>query len=158
MDVIAMACFIVCPLSPFPLIPKPQALIPALQTKQPRGVLPANALALLLTNRQPGDRLEHRRDAADLMWIVASGEDVIGAGEVDRELQRALVEVDRVVVELLQVAARRALDLRAAVLERMETAVETFGQIRDRAAQVAERPADVRVALRHAGEGERGGG
>src|SRR5882724_12147734 len=92
------------------------------------------------------------------MRIVAAGEDVIGAGEVDRQLQRALVEVDGVVVELLQVGARRPVDLRAAVLEIVEAAVEALDQIRDRAAEMTERPLDLREALGHTVEGERSGG
>ena len=45
--------------------------------------------------------------------------------------------------------------LRAAVLERVEAAIEPLGEIRNRAAEVAERPADLREALRHAGEHQR---
>ena len=37
---------------------------------------------------QASNRLDHQRDAADLMRIVAAGEDAIGAGEVEREADR----------------------------------------------------------------------
>ena len=89
------------------------------------------------------------------MRIVAAGEHVVGAGEVDCELQCALIEVHRVVVELLQVRARFLLNIHAAVLERVEAAVEPLGEIRNRAAQMAERPANLRKPLGHAGEDER---
>src|SRR5260221_4791945 len=57
------------------------------QSEELRRVLPADAFALFVGDRQLGDRLQHHRDAADLMRIVAASHDVIGAGEIDRELQ-----------------------------------------------------------------------
>src|SRR5262249_26286994 len=77
-----------------------------LQTEQACGVAPADLLALVVGDRQRGNRLEHRRDAADLVRVVAAGEHVIGAREIDGQLQRALVEVHGVVVEVLQIRAR----------------------------------------------------
>ena len=55
--------------------------------KKPR---PQNLRFVPIINRQPADRLEHEGDAADHVRVVAAGEDVVGAGEVDGELQRAL--------------------------------------------------------------------
>src|SRR5947209_3341340 len=91
------------------------------------------------------------------MRVIAAGEDVIGAGELDSELQRPLIEVHGVVVEVLQVGAGLALNRRAAVLERVEAAIQTLREIRNRAAEVTERPADVREALGDAAEHERRG-
>ena len=45
----------------------------------------------------------------------------------------------------------------AAVLERVEAAIEPLGEIRNRAAEMAERPADARIALDDAAEDERRG-
>src|SRR5262245_2293530 len=105
--------------------PDPPDLLDSLFEAQQTGrVLPANLLALVVGDRQRGDRVEHRRDAADLVRVVAAGEHVIGAGEVDGELQRALVEVHGVVVEVLEVTARLLLDVRAAVLERVDAAIQ----------------------------------
>src|SRR5882672_1566292 len=123
-----------------------------LEPEQPRCVETVDAGAFFVADRQLRDRVEHRRDAADLMRIVAAGEDVIGAGELDRQLQRALVEVHGVVVELAQVAARLAIDVGAAILERVEAAIEPLGEVRNRAAEMTERPADAWIALGDAAE------
>src|SRR3954452_8460200 len=128
------------------------------QSEKPGRVLPANALSLLVADRQLVDRLEHQRDAADLMRVVAAGQNVIGACEVDRKLQRNLIEIDCVVVELLQIGARRTLNLRAAVLEVMEAAIEPFDEIGYGAAEVTERPFDVGEALGYTVERQRSGG
>src|SRR5213592_382870 len=89
---------------------------------------------------QCGDAGEHLLQASDLMRIVAAGEDVIGAAEVDGQPQRARVEVDRVVVELLQVRTGRAVDVYAALGECVESAVEALDEVRNRAAEVSEQP------------------
>ena len=47
------------------------------------------------------DALDHLRHAADLVGIVAPGQDPPGAGEAQGEMQRVHVEIDRVVVELV---------------------------------------------------------
>lgn len=93
------------------------------------------------------------------MGVVGAGEDVGGAGEVDGEADGARVEVHRVVVELLaQIGRRRARDMDAAVGEGAPAAVEPLRQIRNRAAQVSEHPANLREALDHAAEDESGSG
>ena len=83
---------------------------------------------------------------------------MIGAGEIDRQLQRADVEVHRVVVEVAQVLARRTVDVRAALFECVKAAVEPLDEVRNRAAEVAERPLDVGKALDDAAEDEARGG
>ena len=88
--------------------------------------------------------LDHLGDAADLMRIVAAGDDVVDAGEIDGELDRLRIEVDGVVVELLEVRAGRPRDVGAALAEGFEAAVEPFGKIRDRAAEMARAPSVMR--------------
>ena len=56
----------------------------------------------------------------------------------------------------LEVRRRRLVDVGAAFLERAEAAIEPLGQIRDRAAEMAERPADLRIALHDAAEDQLG--
>ena len=92
------------------------------------------------------------------MRVIAAGEDVIRAREIDRELERTLIEVDRVVVEPAEIRRRRPIDVRTAILERVKAAVEPLGEVRNRAAEMAERPSDLRKALDDAAEDERGGG
>ena len=71
------------------------------------------------------------------MRIVAARQDVIDAGEGDRQVEGARVEIHGVIVELLEVFAGVARDVGAAIVEGFEAAIQSFGEIRDRAAQVA---------------------
>src|SRR5438034_565350 len=86
-----------------------------IQREKLRGVAAEDCRFVCTRDLQCGDAGEHLLQASDLMRIVAAGEDVIGAGEVDGQPQRARVEVDRIVVELLQVRAGRAVDVYAAL-------------------------------------------
>ena len=73
-----------------------------------RAVAAQDGGALLGRDRERLETLLHARDAADLVRIVAAGEHVVGAGEGDRQRERSGIEVDRVVVEALEVFARRS--------------------------------------------------
>ena len=101
-----------------------------------------------LVQVQLSDRLEHQRDAADLVRVIAAGEDVVDSREADRELHRIGVEVHGVEVELLEILRRRLADVRAALRERAVAAVEPFGEVRDRASHVRQHPADPRDGAR----------
>src|SRR6266540_2552077 len=81
------------------------------------------------------------------MRVIAAGEDVVCTSEVDR-----------VAVELAKIRGRRAIDVRAAVLERVEAAVEALGQVWNRAAEMTQRPADPWETFDDPAEDERGGG
>src|SRR5207248_8755413 len=133
--------------------PRPR-VFSSIKRKKSRRVAAENLLAIILGYVERGDAVEHAAEASDLMRIVAAGQDVIGAGEIDRQLQRADVEVHRVVVELAQVLARRTVDVRAALFECVKAAVEPLDEVRNRAAEVAERPLDVWEALDDAAEDE----
>ena len=64
-----------------------------------------------------------------------------GAGEIDRQLQRARVEVDGVVIEVLQVVARRLLDVsRGSPRTRASRDRAAPSRIRNRPAEVASAP------------------
>src|SRR5438552_10832142 len=89
----------------------------SIQREKLRGVAAEDCQFVCTRDLQCGDAGEHLLQASDLMRIVAAGEDVIGAAEVDGQPQRARVEVDRVVVELLQVRTGRAVDVYAALGE-----------------------------------------
>ena len=103
-------------------------LSPYLQ--QACGVTAEDAGLVGVGDRQVADGVEHQRDAADLVRVVAAREDPVGAGELDRQLQRALGEVDRVVVEVpLQVRRGRLVDPRPALLERAKPAIEPLGRL-----------------------------
>src|SRR6185503_3791042 len=126
-----------------------------LSLEQRLSVSAQNPGLVRVRDRQRLDGLEHERNASDHVGIVAAGENAVRARELDRELQRALREVHRVVPEVpLQVRGGRFIDLCAAFLERAEAAVQPFGEIGNRAAEVAEHPADPRVTLHHAAEYE----
>src|SRR5581483_6131078 len=92
------------------------------------------------------------------MRIVAAREDVVRSGELDGKPERVHVEVDRVEVEVAQICARRAIDVAPAVLEREKAAIQPLGEIGNRAAEVAERPADSRKPLEDSGKDQRRGG
>src|SRR5262249_37167265 len=56
-----------------------------LQREQPRSISAKYAGARRLGDVERPQRGEHRRDAADLMRVVAPGQNAIGAGEGDRQ-------------------------------------------------------------------------
>src|SRR5258708_19770773 len=56
------------------------------QSEELRRVLPADAFALFVGDRQLGNRLQHHRDAAGLMLLFAASHALIGAPEFDRTL------------------------------------------------------------------------
>src|SRR5450759_2893189 len=101
---------------------------------------------------------DHFGNAAALGGVVAAGDDVVDAGEIDGELAGLRAEVDGVEVELLEIAAGWARDVGAALAEGFKSAVETLGKIRDRAAEVAEGPLNAREAFGDSAEDEFGGG
>src|ERR1700688_1307724 len=129
--------------------------------QQARRVVAEDAGALELGDRQRADRVQHLRDAADLVRVVAAGEEVVGAGESQGQLERAGIEVHRVEVEPLEDLAGRPSEMDAALAEGVEPAVEPLGQVGDGAAQVAQHPADAGepfgdAAEHQLGRGERG--
>src|SRR5260370_6477331 len=115
--------------------------------QQARGVSAEDCGAVGLRDIQRRDAVEHLAQASDLVWIVAAGQDVIRARNVDRQLQRVAVEIYRVVVELLQVFAWRPIDIRTAFLECVESAIEPLDEIWNRAAEMAEGPFDARETI-----------
>src|SRR5687767_466905 len=79
---------------------------------QERGrVAAGNPFTLRRRYRQPADGVEHLRNAADLVRVVAAGKDMVGTREFDRQLDAVGVEVHGVVIERLQVRAGRAADV-----------------------------------------------
>src|SRR5436190_15588220 len=100
-----------------------------IQREKLRGVAAEDCRFVCTRNLQCGDAGEHLLQASDLMRIVAAGQDVSGAGELDGQPQRARVEIDRVVIELLQVGAGRAVDVCAALAEGVESAVEALDEV-----------------------------
>src|SRR5512142_1845565 len=113
-----------------------------LYPQQPRRVAPEHRPTVLLRDVEASQALQHRRNAADAVGIVAPGENLARPGELQGELQRPRIEVHRVVEELLQVGAGRAPDVLAALRERLVPAIQPLGEIRDRAAEMPQDPAD----------------
>ena len=100
----------------------------------------------------------HFGNAADLVWIVATGKDLADAGEADGQLERAWIEVNGIEIKLFEIGTGRARDVFATVGKGFIAAVEALGEIRDGAAEVREDPFDVGKTLNHAAEDEAGGG
>src|SRR5712692_5772933 len=92
----------------------------ALLFQQPRCVVSQDAGAVLLGDLQRADACQHRRQAADLVRIITAGQDVIGAGEGNGQLESAEVEIYCVVVELFEIVTRGPRDLRPALGEGVE--------------------------------------
>src|SRR5262245_8305910 len=86
------------------------------------------------------------------MRIVAAGEYVIRSGKVDCIHQSIDVKVNRVIVKLLEILARRLVDVRAAFLEGAVATVPTFGNVGNRAAQMTEHPGDIGKTFCHTTE------
>src|SRR5690349_2013574 len=78
-----------------------------IESQQFRRVAAEDGRFVRIGNLQGVNAREHLGDAADLVRVVAAGEDVRGAGELDGQPQRARIEVDRVVVELPEIRAGR---------------------------------------------------
>src|SRR5678815_626734 len=97
---------------------------------------------------------QHRRNAPDLMRVVAASEDAVGTRKRDGETERVRIEVHRVVIPPPQVIARRPIDVATTILERVKAAIEPFGHVGHRAAQVREDPLDVREPLPNPAEDE----
>src|ERR1043166_9230968 len=114
------------------------------EPEQPRGVSAQDLSLLLLRDVESPDHLEHPRNAADLVRIVAPGQDLAGAGELDREAERLRIEVHRVVVEGLQVFAGRLPDVGAALGERLVAPIEPFGEVGYGPAEMAQHPSNPR--------------
>src|SRR5215831_13803904 len=102
--------------------------------------------------------LQHLGDAADLVRVVAAGEDLRRAAEADGQLERAGVEVDGIEVKLFEIRAGRARDVLAAVGESFIAAVKALSNVRNGTAEVSEDPFDIGKALRDAAEDEAGRG
>src|SRR6185437_1301104 len=101
---------------------------------------------------------KHLGDAADLVRVVAAGEDLACAAEADSKLERAGIEVHGIEIKLFEIRAGRARDVFAAFGKGFKTAVEAFSQVWNGAAEMAEHPLDIGKSLRHAAEDEAGGG
>src|SRR5690349_2859860 len=90
------------------------------------------------------------------MRIVARGHDAVGAREIDREPDSKRIEVHSIVIELPQILAWPALDVDATIRECLPPAIESLGEIRNRAAEMTQYPFDVRIPFRNACEHELG--
>src|SRR5262249_17840489 len=105
------------------------------QAQQCRGIRASDPCALELGDGQLGGRVEHRRDAADLVGVIAASQDMVGAREADRELERTLIEIDGIVIKIPQVRARWPLNVRPTFAERVEAAVQPLGEVRNGATE-----------------------
>src|SRR5690606_12363282 len=88
------------------------------KSQQARGVSTQDVPPVVVANVDPPQRVEHLLDAADLVGVVAAGQDVVGAREPDRELDGIGVEVQRVVIEPPEILGWRLRDVPAALRER----------------------------------------
>ena len=129
-----------------------------LNSEQARSVSTQNHLALFFGHPHGLQAFKHLGDAADLVRVVAAGEDLAGAAEADGQLKRARIEVNGIEVKLFKIGAGRARDVSAAFGKGFKTAVEALSQVRNGAAKMAEHPLDIGKSLRHAAEDEAGGG
>src|SRR6266853_5876539 len=121
-----------------------------LDSQQPPGVAAEDELAIGVGYPHRLQTLQHFGDTADLVWIVAAGEDLAGAGEADGQLERARIEVNRIVEKLFEIRAWRARDVGATVSKGLIAAVKPLRQVRNGAAEMAEHPFDVGKSFRHA--------
>src|SRR6266853_1762584 len=121
-----------------------------LNSEQTRGAAAEDLLAVGVGDLHGLQALQHFRNAADLVWIVAAGEDLAGAGEADGQLERARIEVNRIVEKLFEIRAWRARDVGATVSKGLIAAVKPLRQVRNGAAEMAEHPFDVGKSFRHA--------
>src|SRR5262249_30276957 len=124
------------------------------QLQDSRRVAAENHLLFLCADVNLAERVEHLRDAADLMWVIAAGQNVVRTSELDRKLDRIRIEVDRIEVAALEIFARRARDVLTAIGERLVPSIQTLCQIRQRTTHVGENPGDVRISFEHAGENQ----
>src|SRR5579871_6518908 len=119
----------------------PRTFGPSLHPQQLLRIPSKNLRLVLVADGESTNRVEHQRNAADHVRIVARGENPIHSGEFDRKRDRSLREVDGVVVEMpLEVRRGRFVDVGAALFERAESPIEPLGQIGNRAPEVAEHP------------------
>src|SRR5436853_1975063 len=84
---------------------------PLIESQQLRRVAAEDGRFVRIRHLQCVNAREHFLQAADLVRVVAAGEDVIGAGELDGQPQCPWIEVDGVVVELLEICARRMVNI-----------------------------------------------
>ena len=92
------------------------------------------------------------------MRVVAAGKNMVCTGEANRQIYGARIEIHGVVKKLFQINAWRLRDVRSTIAERFVSAVQSFGKIWDRAAQMAQHPADIRKSLYDSAEDQPGGG
>src|SRR4029077_2825417 len=69
---------------------------------------------------------QHFRNTPDLVWVVAAGKDLAGAGEAYGQLERAWIEVNGVIEKLFEIRTGRARDVGAAVSKGLIAAIETL--------------------------------
>src|SRR5438270_12953418 len=81
----------------------PEVLMIELNSEQARGVAAEDELAVGVGDPHGLQALQHLGDAADLVRVVAAGEDLAGAGEADGQLKRARIEVDGIEEELFEI-------------------------------------------------------
>src|SRR3989304_3863232 len=98
-----------------PFVPVTRMLI--LQAEQSLSVTSQNPFLDLWGETQLIDTSQHALQTANLMRVVTPGQQVIRPGKVDRELQGLGVEVHRIVIEGLQVRARRSAGMLPAFFE-----------------------------------------
>src|SRR5688500_18448908 len=112
------------------------------EPEKPRGVAAQNLRAVSVGDRETADARQHLRNAPDLVRVIAAGEDVTNAGELHRQSLCRGVEVDRIVVEALQMIAWLLRDVGAAFGECLVAAVHSLREIRDGGSHVREHPGD----------------
>src|ERR1700676_4510285 len=84
------------------------------EPQQSRGVASQDRCFINIRNAQAANTFQHQTRTTNLMRIVAAGENLTDARESDRQFDRFGIEIDGVEVEVLQVFARRSLDIHAA--------------------------------------------
>src|SRR6266536_1693651 len=95
-----------------------------LSLQQTRRVSAQDRRAIRLRNIQSSQNVQHLGNAADLVWIIAAGQNMPGPREGNCQLDAIRIEVHRVVVELrLQELAGRAIDVHTAIGEGVKSAV-----------------------------------
>src|SRR5947209_9395886 len=100
-----------------------------LNSQQARGVAAEDELAVGVGEVHGLQALQHLGDAADLVWVVAAGEDLADAGEADGQLKRARIEVDGIEEELFEVRAGRARDVGTTFGKSFIAAVKPLRQV-----------------------------
>ncbi len=85
----------------------PPVIRSRLQAEQPAGIAAQDLFLLPGRDFQLVDGAEHFSEAADLVGIVAAGQNMPGACKIDTELQGQRIEIDGIEIKIFQVGAGR---------------------------------------------------